>query len=340
MLNILKQVTQNKGLMAKYSGNLQEVYKPIFEYMVDPSKITFEDDILNILKNFIKKTCKVSDVMYTVLPCLEKVFIKNKQCFGNTLLDTLNYYMVHGRDRLAQDPGTVSMLIRIAIEAMFTIQPNVTVNNSEGAIFLAIIFQIFQGTEILNEFFENIMDKVLERMRGSTQLPVKSSLKKHLLQVFLAALYYNPSATVKYMEMKQVSKNIIVETFKLKKNFKSTYEHKCFIVGITNMLNVYDAPASIKDPSTISRLIHEILAMLDKVKKKEAKDALKKGNKQIQNDDSDSDSDASSSDEDYDDEDEDSKSEDISKKGGKRSRGNSDGMMQDESEPKPFGMTD
>ena len=222
---------------------------------------------------------------------------------------------------------------------MFTVEPNVTVNNAEGAIFLAIIFQIFQGTDILNSFFENIMDKVLERLNGSTQLPVKQTLKKHLLQVFLAAMYYNPSATIKYMEMKQVSKTVIVETFKCKKSFRSSYEHKTFIVGITNMLSVFDAPDSIKDPSTISRLIHEILAMLDKVKKKEAKDALKKGNKQIQNEDSDSDSDDdNSSDEDYDSEDE--KSEDISKKGGKRSRGNSDGMMQDEGETKPFGFTD
>lgn len=64
---------------------------------------------------------------------------------------------------------------------MFTVEPNVTVNNAEGAIFLAIIFQIFQGTDILNSFFENIMDKVLERLNGSTQLPVKQTLKKHLL---------------------------------------------------------------------------------------------------------------------------------------------------------------
>jgi hypothetical protein len=136
MLNILKQITQNKNLMAKYSQQYEEVYKPIFEFMVDPSKITFEDDILNILKNFIRKTSKVSDVIYTVLPCLEKVFNKNKKCFGNTLLDTLNYYMIHGRERLLQDPTTVSMLIRIAIEAMFCLEPNVTVNNAEGAIFL------------------------------------------------------------------------------------------------------------------------------------------------------------------------------------------------------------
>jgi hypothetical protein len=106
---------------------------------------------------------------------------------------------------------------------------------------------------------------------------------------------------------------------------------------------VFDAPDSIKDPSTISRLLHEILGMLDKVKKKEAKDALKKGNKQIQNEgDSDTgseDDDDESSEDDYDDEDEGEQSEDL-KKNGKRSRGNSDGMMDDEETKKPFGFTD
>ena len=76
--------------------------------------------------------------------------------------------------------------------------------------------------------------------------------------------------------------------------------------------------------------------MLDKVKKKEAKDALKKGNKQIQNDDDDDDSEISDDDSDSDDDD------DIDDKigeaqtqfdatdgaKGKRSRSNSNSMSQ------------
>ena len=41
--------------MQKYSQIYEQAYIPIFEYMVDPSKINFEDDICIILKNFIKK---------------------------------------------------------------------------------------------------------------------------------------------------------------------------------------------------------------------------------------------------------------------------------------------
>jgi hypothetical protein len=66
--------------------------------MEDPTKIQFEDDILMILKNFIRKTETVSPTIFEVLPFIEKVFEKNKQCFGDVLLDTLNYYMIYGRD--------------------------------------------------------------------------------------------------------------------------------------------------------------------------------------------------------------------------------------------------
>lgn len=142
-LNILKQVTQNKALMQKYSSQYEQAYIPIFEYMVDPSKISFEDDILIILKNFIKKTGVVSDIILKVFPCMEKVFIKNKCTFGDALMDSLNYYMIYGRDRIMQEKACLEMLIKIADQAMFCVEPNVTINNSEGAIFLQIIFQIF-----------------------------------------------------------------------------------------------------------------------------------------------------------------------------------------------------
>jgi hypothetical protein len=278
------------------------------------------------------------------------VFNKNKKCLGSTLLDTLNYYMIYGKDRLMQDTGAVAMLTRIAVEAMFSVEPNITVVNAEGAIFLQIVFQIFQGTDVLNEYFEPVLDKVLERLKGATQSPAKSSLKKHLLQVFLAAMYYNASATLKYLEMRQVTKDVILELFKIKKEFRSSYEHKCFVIGLTNIIAVIDAPESITRPGTVSRLLQEILNMLEKVKRKEAKDALKKGNKQIQND-GDDENDSDLSDDDTDSADDDDESQggisgpetqfgSVDKKG-KRSRSNSNasgGMAVDDKE-NGLGMT-
>ena len=98
--NLLKQITQIKRIMVKHWQQYEVTLMPIFEFMVDPEKISFEDDIQIILKNFIKKTGQVSDTIYKVFPCLEKVFNKNQHNFGDSLLDTLNTYLCFGRDRI------------------------------------------------------------------------------------------------------------------------------------------------------------------------------------------------------------------------------------------------
>lgn len=65
------------------------------------------------------------------------------------------------------------------------------------------------------------------------------------------------------MEQKQLTKAVIIELTKSKKSFKSTYEQKSFVIGITSILTVSDAPETIRDPGTISRLLLEILQMLE-----------------------------------------------------------------------------
>jgi hypothetical protein len=68
--------------------------------MTDPFKIEFEDDIVLVLKAFIKKTKQVSPTLWTIFPLLGKVFEKNKQTFGN-LLDTINSYLLCGNQYFA-----------------------------------------------------------------------------------------------------------------------------------------------------------------------------------------------------------------------------------------------
>jgi len=81
-------------------GPIEDELKPLFEYIVDPMKIEFEDDIILAIKTFIKKSGGVSPSLWVIFPHLTKVFLKSKNTFGN-LLDTLNYYLVYGKDELA-----------------------------------------------------------------------------------------------------------------------------------------------------------------------------------------------------------------------------------------------
>lgn len=94
--------------------------------MVDPTKIEFEDDIVLVLKSFIKRMKSVSPILWTIFPFLTKVFEKNKKTFGN-LLDTINYYLLFGRDFIAASPTHIEMIIQMATLSLFGTEPSITI---------------------------------------------------------------------------------------------------------------------------------------------------------------------------------------------------------------------
>lgn len=117
--------------MGNYAADFERLYMPIFEFMVDPTQITFEDNILMIIKNFIKKTGAVSDIILKVMPTIEKVFTKNKNRFGDSiLLETVNCYLIYGKERILEDMSCLEMLVRMADNAMFCLEPSITLTNS------------------------------------------------------------------------------------------------------------------------------------------------------------------------------------------------------------------
>ena len=133
--NVLRLITELDTFMPHYAAVIEHEMKPLFEFMVNPQQIEFEDDIVLSLKSFIKKTGQVSPVLWTLFPHLYKVFNKNKKVFGN-LLDTINQYMMTGRQEMALNRDFLAMIVNMAKDSLFCVEPTVTINNAEGAILL------------------------------------------------------------------------------------------------------------------------------------------------------------------------------------------------------------
>lgn len=62
-----------------------------------------------------------------------KVLEKSKFAFGN-LLDTINYYCTYGKQDMLVNPSIIEFTAGMAKDALFTLNSNQTINNSEGAI--------------------------------------------------------------------------------------------------------------------------------------------------------------------------------------------------------------
>lgn len=124
--NIIRQVVEIDSFIPEFYEPIEETLKPLFEYILNPENIEFEDDIVLVMKTFIKKSKNVSTTLWTIYPHLMKVFEKNKRSFGN-LLDTLNQFLLHGRNEFINDRNKLALLVQMGTLSMFSTESNVTV---------------------------------------------------------------------------------------------------------------------------------------------------------------------------------------------------------------------
>lgn len=96
--NVIKGICSNKNFLQQLPAFEQELLS-LYDLMQDPSKICFDDEIVQCMDSFIRKQQQVSPVQWTLFTTFPKVLTKNKDSFGN-LLNTLNLFLKYGKQRL------------------------------------------------------------------------------------------------------------------------------------------------------------------------------------------------------------------------------------------------
>jgi hypothetical protein len=283
--------------------------------MIDPSQISCEDDIVLMLKSQIRKTKEVTPTQWEVFQQLPKVLTKNKDSFGS-LFETINYFLCVGKIKLAEEPENLKTLYLMADRALFTKNPNQTINNSEGAIMIQLLFQVMTGSTALDSIFEEILNRVGQRMQDTSHMP--THLKKHILGIFMSALNYNSQLTVQYLESKSMTAGLIQELSQIKSSFTHEYEKKVFVIGLSRMLQCQILPQSLQ-PLLVS-VLNELIEMLSSLHSQVSKRIAAAHAKEVKKDEEDSNEDDSDdSDEDDDDEDEEGEESEEKKANGTES---------------------
>ena len=150
----------------------------------------------------IKKSKAVSPVMWEIFDHFPKVVSKAKGQLGD-LLDTINAFMVHGKDTFAQRESSIRTYAQIVEQAMFTKK---VISDCEGAICCQLLFQSLTGTQSLNPVMEGLLDLTSRRMNED---PDPIEVKKQLFGVFMSAMYYSAPLTLQYLESKNLTTSLI-----------------------------------------------------------------------------------------------------------------------------------
>ena len=75
---------------------MEEALKPILLFIENPTRITFEDEIILIVKTMIKNSQTISPIQWEMFDQFEKIVQKGNGNMGD-LLDCINYFMIYGK---------------------------------------------------------------------------------------------------------------------------------------------------------------------------------------------------------------------------------------------------
>jgi hypothetical protein len=121
--NTIRFIAEHDFFAANFLSIIETSLIPLFEYMVRPNSIDFDDDIIFCLNSLMKKSKKVSPILTKIFPYLPKFQEKYKGIFGN-LLQTLNSYILYsqpedGSPGMFDDPGALNLIVEMANMSLY-----------------------------------------------------------------------------------------------------------------------------------------------------------------------------------------------------------------------------
>ena len=178
-------------------------------------------------------------------------------------------------------------------------------SDCEGAVACQLFFQSLYQTQAGDTYVEPLLNLTRQRMQDD---PTPIELKKHLLGIFMASMYYSAPLTLQYLEAQNMTSQLVEEMCNIRTSFSAEYERRFFIVGLSRMLLCQQLPASLQPQ--LLRLLNEIVEAISQLHDQVTKKVKAQANKEARDD-----SDDESEDEEDDDISDEGDAEESKKKG-------------------------
>jgi len=162
--NTIRFIAEHEYFAANFLQVVEETLLPLFEYLVAPSNIDFDDDIIFCLTSLMKKSKVVSPTLRKIFPYLPQFQIKYKGIFGN-LLQTINSYLMYGKDFFESSVENLSQIFSMAIMSMCRQEePLMLSNNMEGALLFHMALQNLDGP-LIKDAIGDILTNAHSRLK-------------------------------------------------------------------------------------------------------------------------------------------------------------------------------
>jgi importin-8 len=284
--NVIRAICEQEAFFPEHMDKIELSLLPMFNYLVNPQNIEFDDDMIQAISTLIKRRQSVSENMAKLFPFLQNFFTKYNHSFGS-LLQCLNCFIYYGKDLMAKNPTWITNILEISVMSMFNTNPQVELNNTEGAILCQMLFQNI-GNHVLDAYIPKILQKIVERLNAQ---PQADYLERQLYNVILCAICNNGELTLQTLENSQVTVAIIQAIIKSAEKYQVSYDRKVLVIGLANIFTMKAVPTSVQ--TILPQILDTIITCLQKQTSEETKKMIKADKKVISLEESESDSDSS-----------------------------------------------
>jgi hypothetical protein len=118
-INVLRRIYELNFLIKNMDGSciLECNFEPLLKPLLSETKYDFEDDIVLLFNEVIKKRESVNQFTGLILKCTPNVFKKNKYVLGN-LIQLFNTILINDKQWLMSDPSSISTIVQIGLHGI------------------------------------------------------------------------------------------------------------------------------------------------------------------------------------------------------------------------------
>jgi len=229
--NIIRAICEQEKFYPKYLDQVETTILPLFEYMLRPKEIDFDDDIVQAITTLIEHRKGISENMAKIFPHLINFFNKYEKMFGS-LLPTLNAYIYFGKNDFITAKENIEYIIKICFESLSSTKQKIELNNSEGAILLQVLLQTIEP-KLMEPYIPHIIQKLLERLNTE---PNTIYLSQQIYNAVLCSICNNAKVTLEKIEELKCTEPFFRKLLDSSTNYKITYEVKVLTIGLSTLL--------------------------------------------------------------------------------------------------------
>ena len=281
-VNSFKNVTTSEKIAN--IETFQTMILPIISYIKNPKKIDFEDNILNLSKEYLVSTQKISDVVLMILQNLNLVCQKNEMLSDEVfsfLIEFIKYdTLTNGAGCLVQNFKIILQIIQMSIEEHFEDSDSVKYSLYLTIKLLSLNIQGMISKEDLKILLVNSIACIIPDEEAKFDDSEYTNLLS-IVAIGTSFIYY-PEDTLEILETEKFTATFISYLqFYISQKRYYTELFKCIILGMCSLLINKNTLSIFIQTEKISGFIRLFFRMLWRQKEEETKNLKELMKKEI-----------------------------------------------------------